>query len=181
MAQQRAHDVHLRVAGAGVCSGSVDLLEDYRRLGDRQTTPAILLRDQRGEPSRFRQRPDERLGISSALLDLLPVLVVELTAQLANGLAIFLVLVCSGIDVGHQTVGSYVGAGFSRPSDASVGAGFSRPNHSNRFAMSGQRSSECSAVSAEGATSSPKRPATSAKHFRSSSSVDTGFSALPLG
>ena len=37
--QQRAHDVHLRVAGPGVRAGAVDLLENHRRLGDAQPPP----------------------------------------------------------------------------------------------------------------------------------------------
>src|SRR5436190_12201894 len=102
MAQQRAHDVHLRVARAGVRARAVDLLEDDRRLGDVEAAAAVLLRDQRGEPAGVGERLDERIGIAGTLVDVLPVRAVELSAQLANSIAIFLVFVCSWIDVSHS-------------------------------------------------------------------------------
>jgi hypothetical protein len=47
MTQQRTHDVHLSMAGAGVASGSVDFLQRRRGSAQRQSEPAELFRDQR--------------------------------------------------------------------------------------------------------------------------------------
>jgi hypothetical protein len=53
MAQQRAHVVHLAVAGAGVAAAAVDLLHDDAGLGQAQAGAAVFLRDQRGQPAGF--------------------------------------------------------------------------------------------------------------------------------
>ena len=73
VAQQRAHDVHLRVAGRGVAAGAIDLLEDQRCLGEAETGSAILARDQRREIARLGQRRHERVGIGSLRIELAPV------------------------------------------------------------------------------------------------------------
>ena len=41
VAQQRAHRVHLRVAGAGVAAAAIDLFEDDRGFGDAEAGAAI--------------------------------------------------------------------------------------------------------------------------------------------
>ena len=61
VAQQRAHVVHLAVAGAGVAAGAVDLLHDHRRLGEAQArsrrTPAGSARRASRPWSARRRRP----------------------------------------------------------------------------------------------------------------------------
>ncbi len=84
VAQDRAHRVHLRMAGARVTPGRVDLLQDHARGRDRQPGAAVLLRDQGGEPAVLGQRRDERLGIAVGL-ERTPVLAGELLAQLPDG------------------------------------------------------------------------------------------------
>src|SRR6185503_10582984 len=157
--QQRPHDVHLRVAGAGVRAGSVDLLEDDRRLGDVEAAAAVLFRNQCRKPACLGQRFDERIRITVALFDVLPVLAVELRTEFPDSPSIFVMFVSLRIDISHQ--------------ETRTGAKSSD--------MSWQRSTECSAPSIASAVCGPKRDAMSAEHFRSSSSVDTGFSGLPLG
>src|SRR5207253_10118841 len=45
-AEQRAHRVHLRVAGAGAASGAVDLFEDDARLGEAQPRSPVRVGDE---------------------------------------------------------------------------------------------------------------------------------------
>ena len=52
--QQRAHIVHLPVAGNGIAARTVDLFHDDRGFGQAQTRSAIFLRDQRGKPTSLR-------------------------------------------------------------------------------------------------------------------------------
>ena len=62
-AQQRAHRVELRVRGARVAAGVVDLLDDHRRVAEPEAEPAVLGRDQRGEVARLaRTRARTRRG-----------------------------------------------------------------------------------------------------------------------
>ena len=65
--QQRAHVVHLAVAGAGVAAAAVDLLHDDRRLGEPEARSAVVLWNQRREPARLRQRRRRILRDSRAL------------------------------------------------------------------------------------------------------------------
>jgi hypothetical protein len=81
------------VARAGVGARPIDLFEDDRRFRDVQAAAAVLFRNQRGKPPGVGQRLDEGVGITGALVDFLPILAVELTAQLADCLTIFLILV----------------------------------------------------------------------------------------
>ncbi len=97
---QRAHDVHLRVAGAGVGARSVDLLEDHRRFGQRQAAATVGLGNQRRQPAGLGQRRDERLGVGRALVHALPVVAAEPRAQLAHGDTVVLVLGEPRVDVG---------------------------------------------------------------------------------
>src|SRR5262249_6096140 len=82
--QERAHRVHLGVAGPGVAAARVDLLEDHARRRQAETGAAVLLRDQRGEPAVLGQRADELLGIAVGL-EPAPVLARKAGAQLADG------------------------------------------------------------------------------------------------
>ena len=54
VAQQRAHDVHLRVALRRRAARDVDLFQDRGGRADRQAGAAVFLRDQRREDSRPR-------------------------------------------------------------------------------------------------------------------------------
>jgi hypothetical protein len=103
---QRAHDVHLRVARAGLGARPIDLFEDHRGLGDAQPAATVLGRNQRREPSGVAQRLDEGLGILRALFDAAPILIAERGAQLTNGAAEVLKVSRPGIDVSHGRSGS---------------------------------------------------------------------------
>ena len=85
--QQRAHRVHLRVAGAGVAAAAVDLLEDDRRLGDAEARAAVVLRNQRRQVAGAGERLDERVGIRARRVELAPVAVGKRLAQIADGVA----------------------------------------------------------------------------------------------
>ena len=82
--EDRAHHVHLGVAGAGVAAGGVDLLEDHARRRQREPGAAVLLGDQRGQPALLGQRGDELLRVAVGL-EPAPVLAGEPRAQLAHG------------------------------------------------------------------------------------------------
>ena len=81
--QQRAHDVHLRVACGGVAARVVHLFENDRRFRDPEPRAAVFLRNQRGQVARVRQRPDELLRIRFLPVEFPPVGVREPPAQLA--------------------------------------------------------------------------------------------------
>jgi hypothetical protein len=83
VAQQRSHVVHLAVARAGVGAAAVDLLHDHARLGEAEARAAVVVRDQRGEPARLRERVDEGLRIGALRVDLAVVAVGE-TARTAR-------------------------------------------------------------------------------------------------
>ncbi len=85
--QQRAHVVHLAVAGAGVAAAAVDLLHDDRRLGEPEAGAAVVLRDQRREPACLRQRVDEFLGIAARLVDAPEILGGKFRAERADRVA----------------------------------------------------------------------------------------------
>ena len=54
--QQRAHDVHLGVAGGAIAAGALDFLQHRRRRRDAEPRAAILLGDQDREPAGLGQR-----------------------------------------------------------------------------------------------------------------------------
>ncbi len=83
--EERAHRVHLRVGARGVSAGTVDLLEDGRRIGDVESRSAVLGRNERREPARLRERVDELLGVFALPIDLAPVGVAEVGAELPDG------------------------------------------------------------------------------------------------
>ncbi len=78
VAQQRAHDVHLRVAGAGIGAGAIDLFEDDGGFRDAKAAAAVLCGNQRGEPSGVGERLDEFFRVAGSRFDALPILAVEL-------------------------------------------------------------------------------------------------------
>jgi hypothetical protein len=85
--QQRAHVVHLAVAGAGVAAAAVDFFHDHRGLGQAQAGAAVFLRDQRGHPAGLGERVDEFGGVAARLVDLAEVGVGKLRAQVAHRVA----------------------------------------------------------------------------------------------
>src|SRR5262245_32130260 len=135
----------------------VDLLENYRRFGDAESSAAVLSGNQRRQPTRLRECGDEFLRITLRLLESLPVSAVEPGAELSDALSILGELSRAWIDVG--------GHGRSR----------------NAFAMSSHDSMPRAELTARSATSAPNRGSTSAMNFSSSASVETGFSGLPRG
>ena len=82
--QQRAHRVHLRVAGAGVGAAPVDLFEDDRRLVDAEAGAAVRFGNQRREVAGVGERLDERVGIGAGGIELAPVAVGKVLAEVAD-------------------------------------------------------------------------------------------------
>ena len=87
MPQQRSHVVHLAVTCARVAAAAVDLLHDHRGFRQAQAGAAVFLRDQRGEPSRLRERVDECFGIRARFVELAEIRVGKVRAERAHGLA----------------------------------------------------------------------------------------------
>ncbi|MCY1231374.1 hypothetical protein D9M72_438210 [compost metagenome] len=118
VAQQRAHVVHLAVAGTGIAAAAVDFFHDDRGFGQAQAGAAVFLRDQRRQPAGRGQCVDEGLGVGALLVDLAEVLVREFGAKRAHGIADFLVVVRLGLfDHGASLAGFYgrnCGASVSR-------------------------------------------------------------------
>ena len=102
MTQQRAHVVHLAVAGPRVATRAVDLLHDHRGLGQAQARTPVLLRDQRSHPPGFGQRIDKGLRVGAPAVDLAVVGVGELGAQRTHGVADVLVAMVGMIGHGVQ-------------------------------------------------------------------------------
>ncbi len=85
--QQRAHGVHLGVAGRAVAARRLDLLHDRRRGRHAQSAAAVFFRDQRGEKTSLRERRDEFGRIGTLAVERAPVFAGEFGAKRANGLA----------------------------------------------------------------------------------------------
>ena len=81
MPQHGPHRVHLRVAGGGVGSGAVDLLQDDAGLADPQPHPPVLLGDQARQVARLGQRVDELVRVGAGFIRCPPVVVVEAGAE----------------------------------------------------------------------------------------------------
>ena len=81
VAQDRAHDIHLRMAGSPIAARALDLLEDRRRRRERQAGAAVFLGDQRGEVAGLRERIDEFRRIGVVAVELAPVFARKIGAQ----------------------------------------------------------------------------------------------------
>ena len=73
VAEQRAHDVHLRMTGARRASGGVDLFEDDARRHEAEAGATVFLGNERREPAVLGQSADDLLWIAVGL-ELPPVL-----------------------------------------------------------------------------------------------------------
>src|SRR5665213_2790917 len=82
--QDRAHGVHLRVAGGAVAAGGLDFLQDRASSANRQTAAAEFLRDQGCEIAGFGERADEFSRISSFAIERPPIFAGKLGAQSAH-------------------------------------------------------------------------------------------------
>ena len=83
-AEQRAHRVHLRVAGARAAPGAVDLFEDDARLGEVQSRSSVRFGDEGRQIAGGGQRVHEGRRVLLGLVDGAPVLVRELLAEPAD-------------------------------------------------------------------------------------------------
>jgi hypothetical protein len=103
VAQHRAHDVHLRMAGGRVAPRAVDFLENQTRLQNAEAPTAVFLWNQGGEVTRLGDFLHESLGILALVIELAPVLTrIELT-QLVDGFLQLLLFVAQGkTDLDHQ-------------------------------------------------------------------------------
>lgn len=61
VAQHRAHDIHLGVAGGAVAALALDF-HDHRRRRERQAGAAVFLGDQRREEAAFREPVTNSVG-----------------------------------------------------------------------------------------------------------------------
>ena len=59
VAQMRAHDSHLRVAGRAFVAAGLDFLQDRRRRGEAHARTAVLLGNQAGQLPRPGERAHE--------------------------------------------------------------------------------------------------------------------------
>src|SRR5262249_58445282 len=85
--EQRAHGVHLRMAGGTVAAGRVDFLHDGGGGAHREPAAAVLLRDQRGQKARLGERRHEFVRIGALAVELAPVFAGKIGAQRAHRLA----------------------------------------------------------------------------------------------
>lgn len=99
--QQRAHNVHLRVARAGIRAGTIDLFKNDGSFRHAESAAAVFLWNQRGQATCFGQCADELFRVSRLRLDRLPVPAVESAAQFTHRLAIKFVVLSVWIDVCH--------------------------------------------------------------------------------
>ena len=87
--QQRAHRVHLGVAGRAVAAGSVHLIENGHGGAQSEAGAAKFLGDQSRKETRFRHRSDELAGIGALTVQRAPVFAGKARAEPANRLADF--------------------------------------------------------------------------------------------
>jgi len=81
------------VHGGGIAAAAVDFLHDHARRSQPEAGAAVFLGDHRRQPAGADQRIDEVLGIGALRVDAAEILVRELAAQVAHGVADFLVFV----------------------------------------------------------------------------------------
>lgn len=103
MAEQGPHDVHLRMAGAGIASPPVNGLQDHGTSSERQAGAAECLRDQSAKIAGFRQGLDESFRISLSLFELAPVGAGESGADLGDFGADLRIIVAEGKREGRVT------------------------------------------------------------------------------
>src|SRR5262249_25851112 len=99
VAQKRAHRVHLSVAGPRVRAGPADFLQDDAGLGDAHTGAAIFLRNKSGQIPGLGKDPNKLFWVFLNLVDLAPVGVWKIPAQLANALPNRLLVLLAGISL----------------------------------------------------------------------------------
>ena len=85
--QDRAHGVHLRVAGGAVAAGGMHLFQDRGRGAQAEPAAAVFFRDERGEIAGFGQRRDEFGRIGALAVERAPVFAGKLGAQRAHAVA----------------------------------------------------------------------------------------------
>src|SRR5207253_10710784 len=77
--------LHRRVPHGRVAGGALDIFGADRRVRDFEPRPAVLGRDERREPPCSRERIDELLWVLALAIDLTPVDVPEIGAELPHG------------------------------------------------------------------------------------------------
>ncbi len=87
MAEQSAHDVHLSMAGGRVASGTVNLLQNDRRLGQSHANTAICFRDKGCQITGITHSPNKLGRVCFLAVQFSPILVGVASAKLAHGLA----------------------------------------------------------------------------------------------
>ena len=84
VAQDGAHDVHLRVHGAAIAALFLDFLKDCRRCRQGKSGTAIFFGDQRGEIAGLAKRSDEFGRIFARLILGAPIFAGILRAKLGD-------------------------------------------------------------------------------------------------
>src|SRR5262249_2742005 len=82
--QQRAHSVHLGMAGRSIAAAGVDLFHDGGSFDQRQPAAAVLLRDERREIAGLGQCRDELGRIATLAIEPAPEFALELCAKRAD-------------------------------------------------------------------------------------------------
>ncbi len=82
--QDRAHRVHLRVAGGAVAAGGVHFLQDCGGRADAEPAAAVFFGDQRGEIAGLGERGDELGRIGALAIERAPVFAGKLGAERAH-------------------------------------------------------------------------------------------------
>jgi hypothetical protein len=91
-----------------VAAAAIDLLHDHARRGQPEAGATVVFGNHRRQPAGAEQRIDESLGIGALLVDPAEILVGELAAKVANGVADFLVFV-GGVEHGVPFPGGRLG------------------------------------------------------------------------
>src|SRR5271169_6314325 len=104
--QDRAHRIHLRVAGRAIAAGGVHLLEDGGGRADAEPAAAEFFRDQRGEIAGLGERVHKFGRIRTFAVERAPVFARKLGAQRAYGFPDVGELVGLGAAFAHRSVTS---------------------------------------------------------------------------
>ena len=84
VAQQRAHVVHLAVAGPGIAAATVDFFHHHRGFGQPQARATVFLRDHHPQPARAGQRVHKFLRVGTRFVDLAKVRVRKAFEKIAQ-------------------------------------------------------------------------------------------------